>query len=252
MEQVLGYYQSIESFALVDGPGVRSVLFLQGCPFRCLYCHNPDTWAFSKSNPITPSEALNKLIRFKPYWKDHGGITISGGEPLSQIDFLIEFAKLCKRNNISVAVDTSGGLFSKNEAFLNKFNELLKYVDLFLLDLKCIDEDLHIKITGHSNKNVLEMFNYLSERNIPIWIRHVLVPTLTDNDELLKRTSDFISSLKNVQRVEILPYHTLGVFKYEKLGIDYPLNGVDTPNNERIENAKKILKVDTYNGYLNK
>lgn len=251
MEQVLGYYQSIESFALVDGPGVRSVLFLQGCPFRCLYCHNPDTWAFSKSNPITPEEALKKMIRFKPYWKDHGGITISGGEPLSQIDFLIEFAKLCKRNNISVAIDTSGGPFSQNEAFLNKFNELLKYVDLFLLDLKCIDEDLHIKITGHSNKNVLEMFKYLDEKNIPIWIRHVLVPTLTDNDELLKRTSDFISSLHNVKRVEILPYHTLGVFKYEKLGIDYPLKGVDTPNDERIENAKKILKVDTYNGYLN-
>lgn len=162
------------------------------------------------------------MIRFKPYWKNHGGITISGGEPLSQIDFLIEFAKLCKRNNISVAIDTSGGPFSKNEAFLNKFDELLKYVDLFLLDLKCIDEDLHIKITGHSNKNVLEMFKYLDERNIPIWIRHVLVPTLTDNDELLKRTSDFISSLHNVKRVEILPYHTLGVFKYEKLGINYP------------------------------
>ena len=121
----------------------------------------------------------------------------------------------------------------------------------YQIDLKCIDEDLHIKITGHSNKNVLEMFKYLDERNIPISIRHVLVPTLTDNDELLKRTSDFISSLHNVKRVEILPYHTLGVFKYEKLGINYPLKGVDTPNDECIENAKKILKVDTYNGYLN-
>ncbi len=250
MDQVVGYYQSIESFALVDGPGVRSVLFMQGCPFRCLFCHNPDTWQFIKTNPITPSEALTKLLRFKPYWKDHGGITISGGEPLSQIDFLIEFCKLCKQNNINVTIDTAGGPFTLLEPFISKFNELLKYVDLIMLDLKCIDDDIHKKLTGTSNKNIIQMFNYLSNINFPIWIRHVLVPTITDNDELLEKTSQFISTLKNVKRVEVLPYHTLGLFKYEKLGINYPLKGIDAPSDERVQNANKILKTDSYKGYL--
>lgn len=246
MKDVIGYYQSIESFALVDGPGVRSVLFLQGCPFRCLFCHNPDTWAFSKNNPIKPEEALKKLIRYSTYWKNNGGITVSGGEPLAQIDFLIEFGKLCKQNKISVTIDTSGATFSLNEPFISKFNELLNYIDLIMLDIKCIDDEIHKKLTGHSNKNVIEMFKYLSEKNFPIWIRHVLVPGITDNDELLKKTNEFIKTLNNVKRVEVLPYHNLGVFKYEKLGIPYPLKDTPIPTKERIENANKILETDKY------
>lgn len=251
-EEVLGYYQSIESFGLVDGPGVRSILFLQGCPFRCLYCHNPDTWQFNHSQPISPSEAFKKLVRFKTYWKEDGGITISGGEPLAQIDFLIELAKICKENNINVTIDTSGACFSLEEPFISKFNTLLKYIDLIMLDIKCIDEDIHKKITGHSNKNVIEMFEYLSKVNFPIWVRHVLVPNLTDNDELLIRTRDFLKKLNNIQRVEVLPYHTLGVYKYEKLNLPYKLKDVNPPSDERVDTANKILEVNNYQGYLKK
>lgn len=248
----IGYVQSIESFALVDGPGVRSVLFMQGCPYRCLFCHNPDTWAFLKRNPYTPEEALHKMIRYRPYWQSHGGITISGGEPLAQIDFLIAFAKLCKENGIHVAIDSSCANYVESEPFFSKFKELLQYVDLFLLDIKCIDEELHKKITGHSNQNVIQMFQYLSKIQFPIWIRYVLVPTLNDDEKLLKQTGDFIASLKNVERVEVLPYHTLGVFKYEKLGIEYPLKGIKEPTEAEIHRASHLLGTEKYIAYLQK
>lgn len=247
-----GYYQSIESFALVDGPGVRSVLFLTGCPFRCLFCHNPDTWVIDKKNVITADEALKKLIRFKPYWKDNGGVTISGGEPLVQMDFLIEFCTLLKQNNINVTIDTSGATFSTNPEYLKKFDQLLKVVDLFMVDIKCIDNEVHKKLTGKDNTNVIEMFRYLDKLNFPIWIRHVLVPTITDDDELLIKTDSFIRSLSNVKRVEVLPYHTLGIHKYNIMGIDYPLKDVPTPSLERIANANKLLHTDAYIGYLKK
>lgn len=248
----VGYYQSIESFALVDGPGVRSVIFLQGCPFRCMYCHNPDTWPFNKTNPITPTEALNKLYRYKTYWKDNGGITISGGEPLAQIDFLLEFCKLCKEQGIHITIDTSGATFTRNEPYFSKFQELLKYVDLIMLDIKALNSDLHQKITGSDNKHVLDMFDYLASINFPIWIRHVLVPTLTDNDDSLKEIGAFIATLPNVKRVEVLPYHTLGLFKYEKLNIKYPLADVNPPSEERIKNANELLRTASYTGYLQK
>lgn len=245
-----GYYQSIESFALVDGPGVRSVLFLTGCPFRCLFCHNPDTWKIDETVSITPEEALKKLIRFKPYWKDHGGITISGGEPLVQMDFLLEFCTLAKQEGINITIDTAGGPFNRSKAFLEKFDKLLSLIDLIMLDVKTVDENVHIKLTGQSNKNVIDMFHYLDERHFPIWIRHVLVPTITDDDELLKRTDTFIKSLSNVQRVEILPYHSLGAYKYSLLGLKYPLEGVNPPTKERIENANNLLHTKDYTGYL--
>ena len=245
-----GYYQSIESFALVDGPGVRSVLFLTGCPFRCLFCHNPDTWVMDEKYVITPEEALKKLIRFKPYWKDHGGVTISGGEPLVQMDFLIEFARLLKANNIHVTIDTSGATFSLDESYLKKFDELLSVIDLILLDIKCIDPEIHQRLTGKDNKNVLEMFKYLDEKKFPIWVRHVLVPTITDDDELLKRTDAFLSQFSNIERVEVLPYHTLGIHKYQILGIPYPLEGVPSPSKEREENANRLLRTASYTKYL--
>ncbi len=247
---VKGYYQSIESFALVDGPGVRSVLFLTGCPFRCLFCHNPDTWEIDRNVVITPEEALKKLIRFKPYWKDNGGITISGGEPLVQMDFLLEFCRLAKEEGINITIDTAGGPFNRSEDFLKKFDELLSLIDLIMLDVKAVDEDVHLKLTGKTNRNVIDMFHYLDEKNFPIWIRHVLVPTITDDDELLRRTDSFIKSLHNVQRVEVLPYHTLGIHKYSIMGIKYPLEGVPAPSQERIDNANKLLHTADYKGYL--
>lgn len=245
----VGYYQSLESFALVDGPGVRSVLFLAGCPFRCLFCHNPDSWEFSKKNPITPEEAYKKLIRYKPYWRDNGGVTISGGEPLAQLDFIIELSRLFHNEGISVAIDTSGATFNMSDAYLKKFDELLQVSDLFLLDIKAVDSSLHKKITGKDNKNVLELFSYLNKKNYPIWVRHVLVPTLSDNDERLRETHEFLSQFKNIRRVEVLPYHTLGTFKYDLLKMEYPLKDVPAPTKERVENAEKILCVKDYPDY---
>lgn len=245
----VGYYQSLESFALVDGPGVRSVLFLAGCPFRCLFCHNPDSWEFSKKNPITPEEAYKKLIRYKPYWRDNGGVTISGGEPLAQLDFIIELSRLFHNEGISVAIDTSGATFNMSDAYLKKFDELLQVSDLFLLDIKAVDSSLHKKITGKDNKNVLELFSYLDKKNYPIWVRHVLVPTLSDNDERLRETHEFLSQFKNIRRVEVLPYHTLGTFKYDLLKMEYPLKDVPAPTKERVENAEKILCVKDYPDY---
>ena len=252
MEDILGYIDSFESFALVDGPGVRSVLFLQGCPFRCLYCHNPETWEFIKKNPLTPKQVLDKLLRYKPYWKDHGGITISGGEPLSQIDFILALAKLAKKEGITTVIDTAGGPFSREEPFFSKFNELLKYVDLFLLDIKSIDSSIHKTITGKDNKNIIDLFRYLDEKGFPIWIRHVLVPSYTDDDEMLRRTSEFIASLNNVERVEVLPYHAMAIPKYEKLGIPYRLKDIFSPSKERVKNAEEILNVNKYTKYQNK
>ncbi len=245
----LGYYQSLESFALVDGPGVRSVLFLAGCPFRCLYCHNPDSWAFSKKNPITPEEAFQKLMRYRPYWKNHGGVTISGGEPLVQIDFVTELATLFHEAGVSVAIDTSGATFHESPEFLAKFDKLLSVTDLFLLDLKCIDNTLHQKITGKENTNVLALYSYLDKKSYPIWVRHVLVPGLTDDDGLLKKTHDFLSQFHNIRRVEVLPYHSLGEYKYSLLGFDYPLKGTNPPSKERIENAEQLLDIKSYPDY---
>ena len=242
----LGYYQSIESFALVDGPGVRSVLFLQGCPFRCLFCHNPDTWPFLKKNPITPEEAFRKLIRFKPYWKDNGGITVSGGEPLSQLDFLVEFAKICRKNGISLAIDTAGGPFRKDPKRLARFDELLENSSLFLLDMKVIDEEQHKKLVGASNQNVLSLFRYLDEKKFPVWVRRVLVPGYNDREEFLRKEGEFFASSGNIQRIEVLPYHTLGTFKYEKLGIPYALKGVNPPTPDEVEKANRLLGVQRY------
>ena len=242
----LGYYQSIESFALVDGPGVRSVLFLQGCPFRCLFCHNPDTWPFLKKNPITPEEAFRKLIRFKPYWKNNGGITVSGGEPLSQLDFLVEFAKICRKNGISLTFDTAGGPFRKDPKWLARFDELLENSSLFLLDMKVIDEEQHKKLVGASNQNVLSLFRYLDEKKFPVWVRRVLVPGYNDREEFLRKEGEFFASLGNIQRIEVLPYHTLGTFKYEKLGIPYALKGVNPPTPDEVEKANRLLGVQRY------
>lgn len=303
MSGTLGYIHSIETFGSVDGPGVRFVIFMQGCQFRCAFCHNPDTWKLmhkengtsqkETSEPIadsnnvevySPEGLLKKALRYKTYWGDEGGITVSGGEPLLQIDFLIEFFELCKKNNVHTCLDTAGGPYI-NEELVEKCNDekelkayamnlgakdkteikekasewhekllrLMKSTDIVLLDIKQINNEKHKALVGFSNENVLAMAKELDQLNVPVYIRHVLLPEYKDeaNDSTLKKISDdekdlhdlraFIDTLHNVKKVEVLPYHTLGVFKYESLGIDYRLKDIDPPTDERIDHAKQIL-----------
>lgn len=245
--KVVGRIHSIESFGSVDGPGVRYILFLHGCPLRCKFCHNPDTWGNAKATmEMTPEEAVTKALKYKTYWGDQGGITISGGEPLLQIDFLLELFKLAKKAGINTCIDTSGGNFTREEPFFSKFNELMKYTDLLLVDIKHINNEEHKELTGKGNENILDMARYLSEINQPVWIRHVLVPENSDNDEYLMQLDEFISTLNNVKKVEVLPYHTLGTFKWEELGIPYQLEGINAPTQDRIDNANKLLHTANY------
>lgn len=208
---------------------------------RCRYCHNPDTWKMDGGDEVTADEILKRALRFKPYWGKDGGITISGGEPLLQIDFVIELFKKAKELGINTCIDTAGNPFTKEEPFFSKFEELMKYTDLLLLDLKEINPARHKDLTGFDNSNIIEMAKYLSEINKPVWIRHVLVPEHSDFDEDLDALGDFIDTLSNVDRVEILPYHTLGKFKWENLGIPYTLENISPPSAERIENAKNRI-----------
>lgn len=237
---------SVETFGLVDGPGVRFILFLHGCPFRCQFCHNPDTWASQKFEEWTPQQALDRALRFEPYWGKEGGITVSGGEPLVQIDFLLEFFKLAKAAGINTCIDTSGACFTREEPFFSKFEELMKYTDLLMVDIKEINDVRHQVLTGASNKRVLDMMQYLNDINKAIWIRHVLVPERSDFDEDLHALADYIDTLSNVKKVEVLPYHTLGTYKWKELNLEYQLEGIDPPTNERVENANKILHTDKY------
>ena len=210
---MIGHIHSTESFGAADGPGVRFIVFMQGCHMRCRYCHNPDTWKMDGGDEVTADEILKRALRFKPYWGKDGGITISGGEPLLQIDFVIELFKKAKELGINTCIDTAGNPFTKEEPFFSKFEELMKYTDLLLLDLKEINPTRHKDLTGFDNSNIIEMAKYLSEINKPVWIRHVLVPEHSDFDEDLDALGDFIDTLSDVDRVEILPYHTLGKFK---------------------------------------
>ena len=238
---MIGHIHSTESFGAADGPGVRFIVFMQGCHMRCRYCHNPDTWKMDGGDEVTADEILKRALRFKPYWGKDGGITISGGEPLLQIDFVIELFKKAKELGINTCIDTGGNPFTKEEPFCSKFEELMKYTDLLLLDLKEINPTRHKDLTGFDNSNIIEMAKYLSEINKPVWIRHVLVPEHSDFDEDLDALGDFIDTLSNVDRVEILPYHTLGKFKWENLGIPYTLESISPPSAERIENAKNRI-----------
>ena len=238
---MIGHIHSTESFGAADGPVVRFIVFMQGCHMRCRYCHNPDTWKMDGGDEVTADEILKRALRFKPYWGKDGGITISGGEPLLQIDFVIELFKKAKDLGINTCIDTAGNPFTKEEPFFSKFEELMKYTDLLLLDLKEINPTRHKYLTGFDNSNIIEMAKYLSEINKPVWIRHVLVPEHSDFDEDLDALGDFIDTLSNVDRVEILPYHTLGKFKWENLGIPYTLESISPPSAERIENAKNRI-----------
>lgn len=244
--EILGKVHSIESFGSADGPGVRFLIFLHGCPLRCQFCHNPDTWGSQKFTEETADALLKKAVRFKDYWGTNGGITVSGGEPLYQIDFLLDLLKKAKAQGINTCIDTSGGCFTREGEWFAKFEELMQYTDLLLLDIKEINNERHKVITGKENTNILEMARYLSDIKKPVWIRHVLVPERSDYDEDLKALHDFIETLDNVQRVEVLPYHTLGVYKWKELGIPYKLEGIDPPTPKRVANAKALLHTDEY------
>lgn len=237
-----GRIHSIETFGTLDGPGIRFIIFFQGCQNRCAYCHNPDTWSLKGGDEMTVDELLDKAEHYRSYWGNNGGITVSGGEALLQMDFLLALFSEAHRRDINTCLDTSATLFRPdNKEWMNKFDALLDATDTVLLDIKHIDDAMHRRLTGHSNQAVLACARYLSERGVPVWVRHVLVPGWTDTDEWLHALRAFIDTLTNVERVEVLPYHTMGVYKYQKMGIPYPLEGVAAPTQERIDNARRIL-----------
>ena len=213
---------------------------------RCKFCHNPDTWIMKEGKLWKPADVLKEALSCRSYWGKKGGITVSGGEPLLQIDFLIELFTLAKKEGVNTCIDTAGEPFTKEGEWFEKFKKLMEVTDILLMDIKHINEEEHIKLTGKTGKNIREMFAYLDEIQKPIWIRHVLVPGITDNDEYLTQTRDFIRTLSNVSRVEILPYHNLAISKYRDMGIKYALEDTQMPSAERIENARKILECDKY------
>lgn len=234
-----GYIHSYETFASVDGPGVRFAVFLNGCPMRCKYCHNPDTWK-EGGDAAEAKDVFNRALKYKNYWKNGGGITVSGGEPMLQQEFVTELFTLAKNKGVNTCLDTSGIMFNPDDT--KKTDALLAATDLVMLDIKHIDEEAHIKLTGKPNKNILAFAKYLSEKNIPAWIRHVLVPGITLDEGALLRLGRFIGTLENVKRVEVLPYHSMGKYKYEKLKIPYPLENVSDATNEQAQDALKIIE----------
>ncbi len=237
MNNIKGRIHSLESFGTVDGPGIRFVIFMQGCPLRCLYCHNPDTWEINREvkYTMTPSELMNEVLKYKNYIAT-GGVTVTGGEPLVQSEFIKEFFILCKENNIHTALDTSGAIYTPASL------KVLEYTDLVLLDIKAYDPSLHQTLTGIKQDNTLKFLNYLQEKNIPTWIRHVIVPGLTDNESDLTALAQFISQYKVVEKVELLPYHVMGVHKYQELGIDYQLKDTEPLSSDKLEQAKEIFR----------
>ena len=233
-----GRIHSFESLGAVDGPGVRFVVFMQGCALKCKYCQNRDTWNLKGGTTYSSDEIVEKILRYKNYIMPNGGVTISGGEPLLQAKFLIELFTKLRQYNIHTCIDTSGSVVLTDE-----IKELINLTDLFLLDIKCINDEKAINLTGVSNKKELEFARYLSNINKTMWIRQVLVPGYTDDEQDLIKLREFISTLKFVEKVEVLPYHDLGKFKWEQLGEVYPLENVRTANNDDVKRAKEILEI---------
>ena len=234
-----GKIHSVETFGTVDGPDIRYVIFLQGCNLRCAYCHNPDTWDSEKGEQQSAEEIISDVLKYTRYIK---GITVSGGEPLLQIDFVTELFKLARANNLTTCLDTSGSIFNrKNKDILNKIDALLEVTDLVMLDIKHIDNTKHINLTSKPNTNVLDFAKYLSEKNKDTWLRYVLVPTINDDIDTLNQWKTFANTLNNVKKIEILPYHTLAIDKYKKLGLEYKLKDIPEPTKEQITIAQKIL-----------
>lgn len=234
---MVGYIHSMESFGTVDGPGIRFVVFLQGCPMRCLYCHNPDTWKTGTGTEVTVDDILKKYDSVKAFLKN-GGITVTGGEPLMQIEFVTELFAAAKKKGIHTCLDTSGVTYKESN---EEFDKLMSVTDLVMLDIKHIDDDEHRKLTGHSNKNILEFAKYTEKKNVPLWIRHVVVPGITYNEMYLHRLGEFIGTLNNVKALDVLPYHDMGKVKYDAMNIEYPLRDTKPLGKEDAVKAKKII-----------
>ena len=236
-----GFIHSTESFGTVDGPGVRFVVFLQGCPMRCQYCHNPDTWKMNTGAVRSAQSLIQEYERNAAFYKK-GGITVTGGEALMQIDFLLELFRLAKQKNIHTCLDTSGITYRPGQSSYNeKLDELMKVTDLVMLDIKHIDPEGHKTLTGHDNAGILAFAKYLEEKKVDVWIRHVVVPGITDEEGQLSRLGTFLGTLSNIKALDVLPYHIMGVTKYEQLGIPYPLEGVPPATKDQAAKAKKII-----------
>ena len=238
---IKGRVHSIETFGSVDGPGVRFVIFLQGCAMRCKFCHNADTWKLESDERRSADELIDQALRYRPYWGEEGGITVSGGEPLLQIDFVTELFQTAKEKGSHTVIDTAGQPFRRSGEWFEKFRNLMNYTDLLLVDIKEMDPEKHRRLTGVPNDNILSMIRYLNEIGKPVWIRQVLVPGWTDDPEDLRREREFLDGLNNVQKVEVLPYHTMGAYKWKLLGIPYALEGVKSPSEKQVKAAEKIL-----------
>ena len=236
---MIGKIHSVESFGTVDGPGILFVVFMQGCTLKCKYCHNRDTWDTHSGTEISVQELVKQILNYKTYIDNSGGgVTVSGGEPLLQAEFVTELFKNLKSIGIHTALDTAGSI-----PISNQIKDLLKYTDLVLLDIKHIDNEKCINLTGFSNKNNLEFAKYLSNLKIPVWIRQVLVPGYTDDKFDLQKLKKFLDTLENVEKIELLPYHDLGKFKWKEIGETYELENVLPPNKEDIDKAKNILGI---------
>lgn len=243
---ITGKIHSLETFGLVDGPGVRCVVFLHGLPYALQILPQSGDLEHAGRRSSTAEEMFHKVYRYRNYWGKDGGLTVSGGEPLLQLDFVTEFFRLAKEKKINTALDTSGNPFSMDPEYLENLTGSMNLTDLFLLDIKAVDGKLHKELTGQPNDNILAMAHYLADHGKSMWIRHVLVPGLTDSEEDLLALRDLERSLPTLKRVEVLHYHTLGLFKWKKLGITYSLNGVPTPTEEEVRRAEEILEVHKY------
>ncbi len=234
--EIKGRVHSFETFGTVDGPGIRFIVFLKGCPLRCKYCHNRDAWSSEGAKLYTPQEVMKEVLKYKNFIEaSHGGITVSGGEPLIQQEFVMELFKLCREAGIHTAVDTSGYVNVED------VKETLEYTDLVLLDLKQANTKKHMELTGVDNERIKLFTSYLGEIGKPVWIRYVLVPGYTDDEEDLLSAYNYLKGFKNIEKIEVLPYHSMGKVKWEKLNVEYPLEGVPSPSQEEVDRAKNIL-----------
>ncbi|MBO5346562.1 MAG: pyruvate formate lyase-activating protein, partial [Lachnospiraceae bacterium] len=236
-----GRIHSLESMGTVDGPGLRFVVFLQGCPMRCAYCHNPDTWTINAGTLMDPEDIIEQVEHNRSFYKS-GGITVTGGEPLLQVDFLIDLFTLAKERGIHTCIDTSGITYRPgNTAYIEKLDKLMELTDLVMLDIKHIDPEKHKELTAQPNDGILAFVQYLSDKDIPMWIRHVVVPGITDDEKYLYQLGQFIAPFKNLKVLDILPYHTMGTVKYEKLEMEYKLKDVPAMSKDKAIELKKIV-----------
>lgn len=241
MADIFGKIHSIDTFGTVDGPGIRFVLFLQGCPMRCLYCHNPDTWSSAGGTPMSADEVLREYEKNCEFYSK-GGITVTGGEPLVQIDFLLDLFKKAHARGIHTCIDTSGITYSDSDSeYMRKLDELMNYTDLVMLDIKHIDSERHKLLTGHTNERILAFAKFLEKKSVPLWVRHVVLNGYTNGEDDLYALGRFIGGLKNLKALDVLPYHTLGKSKYDSLGLEYPLGDMPSLSRDEASAAKQII-----------